>query len=455
MSSLLQQPTQKRPRCESNNNVNSQNYNCNTSNINLLSLPDEALNNIISYSLPQRECQIWEWIGILNQTCRSLRRFAQTYVPTNIELKDFECYTHLNSGSDRSIDVRIGFLQSLHDASWKRQHLKEFHVDWSSVLRWTREQEEETRLRSRVACNDIRVLLRTLLTTPSSFPELEWLDIELQSDHIYGYELVDVESLRLMPEALPDIQKLSLSECFKRGHREVSPYRLKRFFTNLQTSLTSLSICGTQWMTDAHVEAIMPMIGESLVRLEFVNCSRWDNEEEIEEKLSDSSLVCIAQHCKQLKSFSMVSSHITSRGLEMVLRANTGITTLNLSENGRLDTGTVDIISRYLPRLEVLRNYWSDIPDWLNDNGLIALVDAQERESGGSGIFLKLLGLNNSHLTVRGVKHAIDKGLREIEIDESVLYNSIVDLGSSVELYQAQYPHYIDGSQYESMAVFW
>ena len=31
-------------------------------------------------------------------------------------------------------------------------------------------------------CNEIRALLRTLLTTPSSFPELEWLDIELQSN---------------------------------------------------------------------------------------------------------------------------------------------------------------------------------------------------------------------------------------------------------------------------------
>jgi len=451
--SSLQQSTRKRPRRDSNNNVNSQNNNCNTLNISLLSLPDEALNSIISYSLPRKECQVWEWIGILSHTCRSLRRIAQTYAPTNIELKDFECYTPI-CGSGR-LDARIGFLQSLHDVSWKRQHLKEFQVDWSSVLRWTREHEEETRLRSRVACSDIRVLLRTLLTTPSSFPELEWLDIELQSDHIYGYELVDAESLQLIPDALPALQNLSLSECFKRGHREVSPYRLKRFFTNLQKPLTSLSLCKPEWMTDAHVEAIMPIIGENLVRLEFVNCTRWDNEEEIEEKLSDSSLVCIAQHCKQLKSFSMVSSHITSRGLERVLSANTGITTLNLSENGRLEPRAVDIIIRHLPRLEELRNYWPDTGDWLNDDGLIALVDAQERESGGSGIFLKLLGLNNSHLTVRGIKHAIDKGLREIEIDESALYNSIVDLGSSVELYQAQYPHYIDGSQYESMAVFW
>jgi len=300
-------------------------------------------------------------------------------------------------------------------------------------------------------CNDIKALLRTLLTSLSSFPELEWLDIELGDDMSNNYGLVDTETLRLMPDALPALHKLCISGCFKKGIREnISPHQLRQFCTNLQTPLTSLSIYGPTWMADAHVEAIMPIIGKNVVRLELVDCMIWNREEEEAERLlSDNSLVPIAQHCKQLKSFSMVGSDITSSGLEVVLSANTGITILNLSSNRRLDTGTVDIISKYLPQLEKLRNYWSkNEADWLNDDGLIALVDAQERESGGSGIFLNLIGLLNSvddqpQLTIRGIKYAIEKELREIEMTGGDLHDSIVELGSDVKMFQAKYPHYI------------
>ena len=451
--SSLQQPAQKRSRSDSN--VSAHNNNCNTpTNINLLSLPDEALNNIISYSMPRIESQVWQWIGILSQTCRSLRQHAQSCAPTRIVLTDFRYYSRLNSGGHRSVDVRVEFLRSLCDCSWKRQHLKEFHVNPKSVLR--KQENEES---SYEECNDIKTLLHTLITTPSSFPELEWLDIEVQSNKISNeYHLVDAESLQVIPDALPALIKLCLSGCFKSGTREISPHQLRQFFTNFQTPLNSLSLCGPEWMSDVHVKAIMPIIGERLMRLELVDCSTaLNNESRLWNKrlLSDISIMSIGQHCKQLKSFSMVNSDITSRGLEMVLRANTSITALNLSLNRRLDTGAVDIISRYLPRLEVLRNYWSpNQDDWLNDDGLIALVDSQERESGGSRIFLNLIGLLNlcddePQLTIRGMKYAIEKGLREIEIAGGELHNLIKDMESDVQLYQANYPHYIDGSKYE------
>jgi len=347
--SSLQQSARKRSRCASNNKVNSQNNNCNTSNINLLSLPDEALNNIISYSLPQKECQVWEWIGILSQTCRSLQRFAQTYTPTRIVLKDFKYYTRL-SNNEGCVDARVGFLRSLRDCSWKRQHVKEFHVNNEAVLR------RIERMRRTLGCKDIKPLLRTLLTTQASFPELEWLDIELQSDDIYEYSLVDAESLPVIPDALPSLHKLCLCQCFKSGIRETSPHQLRQFFSNLHTPLTSLSIEGVGWMTDSHVGAIMPIIGENLVCLELVGCVAYEESYDNAIFLSDNSLIPIAQHCNQLKSFSMARSDITCRGLEMVLSTNTGITTLNLSSNGRLDTRAVDIISRHLPRLRELRN---------------------------------------------------------------------------------------------------
>jgi len=373
-------------------------------------------------------------------------------------LKDFKCYTRLNGSGDRSVDVRVGFLKSLRDCSWKRQHLKELHVDPESILlRW------RVKARGINECNDIRVLLHTLLTTQTSFPELEWLDIELQSSEIFTFDLIDAQTLQRMPDALPALHKLCLSQCFKSGIREISPCRFKRFFNSLHTPLTSLSLSGPHWMTDAHIEAIMPIIGENLVRLELVDCVAYDGRSlnghtEEETLLSCSGLIPIAQHCKQLKSFSMVGSNITTGGLDMILRANTGITTLNLSDSHQLNSRAVDIISKYLPRLEVLRNYWPNAEtDWLSDDSLIALVDAQERESGGSGIFLKQIGLwadtGEQQLTIRGIKYAIEKGVKEIEINKEDLYKSIVDLGSAVQLYQAHYDHYIDGSLYEREPV--
>jgi len=154
----------------------------------------------------------------------------------------------------------------------------------------------------------------------------------------------------------------------------------------------------------------------------------------------------------------MVESGITCFGLEKVVSTNTGITTLNLSDSQYLITRAVDIISKYLPRLEVLRNYWPvAATDWLSDDSLIALVDAQEKESGGAGIFLKQIGLwtdvDDQQLTIRGVKYAIEKGVKEIEINNDTLHSEIVNLGSAVQLYQAHYIHYIDGSLYEREPV--
>ena len=226
--------------------------------------------------------------------------------------------------------------------------------------------------------------------------------------------------------------------------------------------LTSLSLCGPEWMTDSHIEAIMPIIGKNLVRLELVDCSAWDHESPIDSEgrlLSDISIISIAQHCKKLKTFSMTTSSITCRGLERLLSSNAGIKTLNLSDSQQLEPRAVDIISRYLPRLEVLRNYWPNKrePDWLTDDSLIALVDAQERESGGSGIFLKLLGLyaydhlnyEGPKLTIRGIKCAIEKGVGEIEIDKGDLYYLIVCSGAKV--YEVKdFVHFIDGSKHSS-----
>ena len=315
--SSIQQPGRKRPRFDSNNNVNSQNNNCTTSNLGILSLPDEALNNIISYSMPRLDSLVWQWIGRLSQTCTSFRRFAQTYAPTRIELNDFENYCQIDSW-DVS-DVRVGFLRSLRDCSWKRQHIIEFHVNAESVLRERERRDGEEpipRAHQMFECNDIKTLLRALITTTSSFPELEWLDIELQSDDIYEYSLVDAESLPVIPDALPSLHKLCLCQCFKSGIRETSPHQLRQFFSNLHTPLTSLSIEGVGWMTDSHVGAIMPIIGENLVCLELVGCVAYEESYDNAIFLSDNSLILLLNIAINLSHFQWLARTL----LAVVLR---------------------------------------------------------------------------------------------------------------------------------------
>ena len=128
----------------------------------LPTLPNETLSHILSYSLPRKECQVWEWIGIISQTCRSFRRIAQTHVPTCMYLSDFKQYQRLAGGN--IVDARVGILQSLLRYSWKRVYLKELHCNWSSVLP---QGHDVLRVRNNEHEEGIRLLLRTFLTTLS------------------------------------------------------------------------------------------------------------------------------------------------------------------------------------------------------------------------------------------------------------------------------------------------
>ena len=135
-------------------------------------------------------------------------------------------------------------------------------------------------------------------------------------------------------------------------------------------------------MSDAHIEAIMPIIGRELVRLELVNCAAWDNDGLDPILLSDNGVTSIAQYCNQL---------------------------------------------------------------WL-----IALVDAQEKESGVV-LFLRLLGCVPHHegpqLTIRGVKHAIEKGVDEIEWSGPLHRDDLIEyFGLGVRLHQSDHRGYIDGT---------
>jgi hypothetical protein len=372
-------------------------------------------------------------------------------------LADFEYYHKIDGTSDDEFDARVGIMQSVHHYGWKRKNLREFHWIWIwGSDGWMGNEPGEKH-------ETIRLLLRSLFTRPASLPALEWLDIDLQSDFVSEFNLIDATILRGLPNALPSLKQLCLCTCF---HEEevVSPDELKEFFECIQTPLESITLGEVYWMSDAHVEAFMPVVGQHLTRLELVTCMDFSDEEgNIEfdfepSYLTDRSASAIAEHCTKLESFSFVDSDITTSGLQSVISNNPKITTLNISNNGSLGDNTVDVIARFLPRLKELRNYWAQ-SNWLTDDSLISLINAQEKQSGG--VCLNLIGLQNEDsLTIRGLEYAIKKGVKVIETDHdlrSLTAEMVAKLESEydVKFWQAKYSNYLDGARYERTPVIW
>jgi len=279
----------------------------------LLVLPEVLLGKIISYAAPSEECQAWEWIGAVGQTCRALRPVVQSLAPPRLSLAHFEQYRSYRPGGS-VVDARVGILRSLSDFSWKRQHLKELHVNVESVL--------ETRDDSRRAIHEGVLALLRALVTESSLPELEWLDIQInpwklgrsgRSVDFDRFDLIDTESLRLMPSALPHLENLSLYRCFGgETGGEVSPQQLMQFFQDLRTPLRSLSLGGAPWLTDDHVEAFLPLVGQSLTCLEL-------NAYHLSDRSLSSITRCCAERLQSLTIPAPCSSSVTEAGLERML----------------------------------------------------------------------------------------------------------------------------------------
>ena len=169
----------------------------------------------------------------MNQTCRAFRPIFVSFLPTSINLADFEHYQKIDGTSDDEFDARVGIIQSVHDYSWKRMNLKEFHWIWV-IDGWEGNEKGETH-------ENIRLLLRSLFTRPASLPSLEWLDIDFQSDNTYEFHIIDATILRGLPAALPSLKQLCLSKCLH-GEEWVSPDALKEFFECMQTPLESISL---------------------------------------------------------------------------------------------------------------------------------------------------------------------------------------------------------------------
>ena len=358
----------------------------------------------------------------MSQTCRSFRQIAQTqYVPKCMYLSDFEQYQRLDGGI--IVDARVGILQSLLRYSWKRMCLKELHCNWSSVLGFSRSDRDWRREMH----EGIRLLLRTFLATPEE-----------------------------MPSALPSLKTICLCNCFNHDRDVMQPgvwmydYStevLRQFFMSLQTPLESISLMGLCSMSDTHVEAFLPIVGKYLTRLELTRCHY------AEHGLTDRSALCIARHCTNLESFAMVESNITAAGLQHVLMNNPHIVSLDLSNSTQLDTSVVAVISRYLPKIRKIRNYWA-IGTWLTDDSLIALVDALSKNPGG--MCLDLIGLQSEDtLTARGLDYAIGKGLKEIEVDHLGRISELLLGSSEVTVTEPLYSYNMDGSSCGASSIEW
>ena len=97
----------------------------------LLSLPDEALDHIVSYSRPRKESQVFEWIGALS-VCRRLASISRRYPQTSFNLDDYSFYE--SCIKPYSFQTRDLILEALVGSEWIRASLREFHVDWAAVL---------------------------------------------------------------------------------------------------------------------------------------------------------------------------------------------------------------------------------------------------------------------------------------------------------------------------------
>mmetsp|Transcript_22223 Transcript_22223/g.46016 ORF Transcript_22223/g.46016 Transcript_22223/m.46016 type:complete len:485 (-) Transcript_22223:724-2178(-) len=408
----------KKPRSEHSNNDESL--------LEFVSLPDDALRSVLSYSAPNVDHQRWEWAGIVRQTCKGLHRFASEITPSAMQLGDFARYESVVRPG-KLVDARGKILQALSEVRWMAESLTEFHVNWMGVVSIVNERPYKYRARYKAREGEDSIVvadLFSLLMTPSSLPNLKWLDVAAcSSDYVLGI-VIENDLLTLLPSALPSVTKLTLVGL--RGRYKgalISPSQSELFIAQLHSTLTSLSLIHFPGMSDCVVAAILPLIGSNLKCLELSGFN-----------LTDGAMRVIARECQNLRSLSITDSRITVLGLSNVLSANKNIVRLNLSDNKSLGRETMDVIVRHTPQLQELRNctwlrdyMYEKETDWLV-GGLDSLIDEQLRRSGGSEISLRTIAIAKrtslaTDVNVASLRRALERGLKIVEAE---LYTTTV-----------------------------
>mmetsp|Transcript_11115 Transcript_11115/g.23442 ORF Transcript_11115/g.23442 Transcript_11115/m.23442 type:complete len:528 (+) Transcript_11115:203-1786(+) len=470
-------------------------------NSSMLSLPDDALRSILEHSSPPLEYQRWEWEGIVRQTCKTFQRLTseQNLLPRVLRLADFAMYeSPLRPGS--SVDVRAGILTFLLEHKRTAEALTELHVNWLSVSRLLNGEPAYEDGNNELLLSDDEVMsaLHSLLTTQSSLPNLDWLDVHIEHTVLQKPDLVDTDVLEKMPAALPSITKLTLGGCFPvmvqlplpdpaqirvpmesrsrfRGRYLTTP-ELEHFFRSIQSQLTSLSLYEIQ-LSHSHIAAFLPLIGKHLTRLEIFNCEQGIFRPRA--RVSDATATFIAQHCSNLESFGIAGSDITATGLSAILEANRNISKLNLSriENRRMNYREImDVIERWVPRVQSLRHgsifRFDRERDWVVSPGLISLINSQLRHPDGGGVSLRTLQVSRlfyrvsprrRELALRSLRYALNNGVQRVEvcpavhpqrIDRDVFRDGHQDVLRALE---AEFPHvsfvelphpfYVEGSE--------
>lgn len=350
----------------------------------LAEIDHDLLRQILGWAQPPDHHLRFEWSGSVGRTCRKFHELSRedsecNRVSLDIRNSTFGClYKSMFSTKKKSPrrDLRLALLKRLVEDESMRARVKELHI-----------QNDETHYQELVLPAERDFLpqdhmwpfggsptmtylehskaifdsLTVLLSRPNSFPNLRILDIHHENDTgVTESELFTSELLLALPEALPRLDHLCLSNCFftscyrcvnsPSGHRpcattDVSIDQMVEFATSLKAPLRSLSLGGVPWMSDGHVHALLSVVGKDLQTLELVNCGLrhyspdprdlhsehnfFERCEHANTPISTRSLQVIAKFCGHLRVLRVLREDYTPEeayewdaALEAVLRAN-------------------------------------------------------------------------------------------------------------------------------------
>jgi hypothetical protein len=307
-------------------------------------------------------------------------------------------------------DAVPGLLRSFQAYPWRGERLRELHIDNTCF------ELNMDILDSFGGCTEpipsIVAALRSILTTESVLPNLEWLDIctPMNTDNEYYTfcPLMDANTLLSMPVCLPKVTKVCLVGCFP-IFEEFSPFQFRKFLRGWQSNLQQLTLGQVRWMTNNHVRVLAQQVGSHLTTLELLDCNQIDEEffgyHDIY-RLDGSSIDHIAEKCHSLQSFSLTSPAVLSiaRNIGSVFRNNAdSLRQVNLSCTSNLDKETIMGLLCILPNLCTLRAHFCD---WFDDEVLRATYQTQkQRKLDGVGEFcLKTIGTVGSRVTISALR---------------------------------------------------